>query len=62
MSSAEKLLLRFLAQPKDFTYSELKTLLASFGFEEEQGSGSRICFKCKKKIRLSFISHILAIY
>jgi hypothetical protein len=53
MSSAEKLLLRFLSRPKDFTYSELKTLLASFGFEEEQGYGSRICFKGNKnKIKL----------
>jgi hypothetical protein len=53
MSSIEKLLLRFLSQPKDFTYSELKTLLASFGFEEVQGSGSRICFKGNKsKIKL----------
>lgn len=53
MSTTEKLLLRFLSQPKDFTYSELKTLLATFGYSEEQGSGSRVCYKSKKnKIKL----------
>ena len=45
MSKAEKLLLRFLSQPKDFTYSELKTLLAYFDYAEVQGAGSRVCFK-----------------
>jgi hypothetical protein len=45
MSRAEKLLIRLLSQPKDFTYPELKTILSSFGYSEEQGAGSRVCFK-----------------
>ena len=53
MSKAEKLLVRLLSQPKDFTYSELKTLIASFGYSEEQGAGSWVCFKSKThKIKL----------
>ena len=44
MSKSDKLLIRFLSRPNDFTYSELKTLLASFGYEEIQGTGSRVCF------------------
>ena len=53
MSRAEKLLIRLLSQPKDFTYPELKTILSSFGYEEEQGAGSRVCFKSKThKIKL----------
>ena len=44
MSKKDKLLIRLLARPKDFTYGELKTLLASFGYNEVQGSGSRVCF------------------
>ena len=39
--------------PKDFTYNELKTLLASFGYNEVQSSGSRVCFsKENHKIKL----------
>lgn len=34
MSQHGKLLTRFLARPKDFTWSELKTLLAGFGYTE----------------------------
>jgi hypothetical protein len=53
MSKAEKLIARLLSQPKDFTYSELKTLLAFWGNEELQGAGSRVCFQSKKhKIKL----------
>lgn len=47
MSSTDKLLIRFLSKPKDFTYSELKTLLDSFGYKETmkgKTSGSRIAF------------------
>lgn len=47
MSKLEKLLVRLLTLPKDFTYSELKTLLVSFGYEEVQGAGSRVCFTTK---------------
>jgi hypothetical protein len=53
MSSSDKLVVRFLSCPKDFTYSELKTLLLSFGYKEAQGSGSRVCFTKKNhKIKL----------
>ncbi|MDP4239980.1 MAG: type II toxin-antitoxin system HicA family toxin [Bacteroidota bacterium] len=53
MSKAEKLLVRLLSQPKDFTYTELKTALTSLGYVEEQGAGSRVCFKSKThKIKL----------
>ena len=53
MSRLEKLLVRLLTLPRDFTYSELKTLLVSFGYEEVQGAGSRVCFKNKThKIKL----------
>jgi len=42
-----KLLSSFLSKPKDFTYSELKKLLFSFGYKEiKRGktSGSRVAF------------------
>jgi hypothetical protein len=53
MSKAEKLLVRLLSRPKDFTYTELKTALTSLGYIEEQGEGSRVCFKSKThKIKL----------
>jgi hypothetical protein len=53
MSKIEKLMIRFLSSPKDFTYNELYTLLLSFGYVEVQGSGSRICFsKGDHKIKL----------
>ena len=45
MSSHEKLLERFLRLPKDFTYNELKKILHSFGYQEVQGAGSRVCFE-----------------
>jgi len=45
MSKAEKLLVRLLSRPKDFTYQELKTILISLGYVESQGAGSRVCFK-----------------
>lgn len=44
VSRQEKLLKRFLAKPKDFTWSELKTLLSGLGYEEVSSgktSGSR---------------------
>jgi len=53
MSKIEKLIKRLLSYPKDFTYSELKTLLLSFGYSEVQGAGSRVCFsKSNHKIKL----------
>lgn len=45
MSKTEKLIVRLLSQPKDFTYSELITILTFWGYEEVQGAGSRICFR-----------------
>ncbi len=53
MSKAEKLITRLLQHPKDFTYSELKTLLLSFGYKETEGAGSRVCFASEShKIKL----------
>lgn len=45
MSKLEKLIIRLLSLPKDFTYQELKTVLLAIGYVEMEGSGSRICFK-----------------
>ena len=45
MSSFEKLQIRFLSNPKDFSYDELKRLLSGFGYKEQQRSGSRVVFK-----------------
>lgn len=47
MSGKEKLLTRLLQRPKDFSYSELKTLLIGLGYEElnkGKTSGSRVAF------------------
>ena len=47
MSRHEKLLQRFLRLPKDFTYDELKRLLAGLGYDEDRkgkASGSRVAF------------------
>jgi len=53
MSKIDKLTIRLLSYPKDFSYSELKTLLMSFGYQEVQGAGSRVCFsKNNHKIKL----------
>jgi hypothetical protein len=53
MSKIDKLIARLLLCPKDFTYNELKTLLLSFGYIEEQKAGSRVCFiKHNHKIKL----------
>ena len=53
MSKTEKLIVRLLTHPKDFTYSELKTVLTFWEYEEVQGTGSRVYFRCKThKIKL----------
>jgi hypothetical protein len=53
MSKNDKLINRLLSYPKDFTYNELKTLLLSFGYNEIQGAGSRVCFSNEShKIKL----------
>jgi hypothetical protein len=44
MTKAEKLRNRFLTRPTDFTYNELVRLLGSMGYNEQQGSGSRVVF------------------
>lgn len=53
MSKIDKLITRLLSSPKDFTYTELKTLLKFYGYEEMQGAGSRVCFQSNThKIKL----------
>lgn len=52
MSTKEKLIERFLRQPRNFTYQELSRLLSGFGYIEEtkgKTSGSRVMFFNKKK-------------
>ncbi len=52
MGTKEKLIERFKKQPKDFTYSETKTLLSLFGYKEHNKgatSGSRVRFKNEEK-------------
>ncbi|MBI3605279.1 MAG: type II toxin-antitoxin system HicA family toxin [Nitrospirae bacterium] len=47
MSKATKLLIRFLAKPKDFTFAELSTFLSHMGYHEAKGgktSGSAVSF------------------
>lgn len=47
MSKHEKLLKRFASKPVDFSWSELKSLLANFGYTLSAGSisgGSRVKF------------------
>jgi predicted RNA binding protein YcfA (HicA-like mRNA interferase family) len=41
VSQHEKLLDRLKRKPKDFTWSELETLLKGLGYQLEMGSGSR---------------------
>lgn len=55
MSKKDKLLDKLLSKPKDFTWSELKTLLKGYGYKEIQGAGSRVTFfltKPRNLIRL----------
>ena len=58
MSSFEKLVERFLGNPKDFTYDELRRLLTKLGYTETtkgKTSGSRVAFidrKSKHMIRV----------
>lgn len=47
MGQIEKLIARFCSLPSDFTYDELRRMLAHFGYVEEQKgktSGSRVAF------------------
>ncbi|TGN09666.1 type II toxin-antitoxin system HicA family toxin [Leptospira ilyithenensis] len=58
MSKIDKLILRFKAKPKDFTYDELRKLLGAIGYLEDnsgKSSGSRVAWshsKTKHIIRL----------
>ena len=48
MSTKEKLIERFMLQPKDFTWDELVRLFGLLGFiasNRGKTSGSRVCFK-----------------
>ena len=59
MSKEEKLIKRLLSRPKDFTYSELRKTLVSFGYKEFQSgktSGSRVAFIEQKS------SHIIRLH
>jgi hypothetical protein len=74
MTKKDKLLVRFLSIPKDFTYNELKTLLNSLGYEESnlgKTSGSRVeffnariihKFKIHKPHPLNIIKHYLLVF
>jgi len=44
MSRIDKLIVQFLSCPKNFTYSELKKVMSSYGYDEVQGAGSRVRF------------------
>ena len=47
MSRRDKLLIRFLSRPTDFTFDELVTLMARFGYHDAKGGhagGSRVSF------------------
>jgi hypothetical protein len=47
MSKDQRLIVRLLSKPKDFTYNELCRVLNSLGYEESQSgktSGSRAAF------------------
>jgi len=51
MTKAHKLLDRFLSRPKDFTFGELRRLLADMGYVEVKPgktSGSRVAFYNQK--------------
>ncbi len=58
MSKDKKLLQRFKAKPRDFTYNELQRMLGSLGYVETplgKTSGSRVAFyneETKHMIRL----------
>lgn len=55
MSKIEKEIERLKSKPKDFTYAELKKILNSFGFYEDnkgKTSGSRVIFVNEKKIKI----------
>lgn len=59
MSKDEKLIVRLLSKPRDFTYEELRKVLKHFGYVESQSgktSGSRVAFINEKT------SHIIRLH
>jgi hypothetical protein len=55
MTKEEKLINRLLAQPKDFTYQELRRLMFTFGYMEDpkgRSSGSRVAFLHPRNSRI----------
>jgi HicA toxin of bacterial toxin-antitoxin, len=59
MTKIDKLIVRLISRPKDFTYAEAKTLLRSMGFEETnkgKTSGSRVKFQ-RKTDKVSILLH-----
>ncbi len=44
MSKHDKLLIRLLSKPKTFDWNDLRTVLQGLGYQELQGSGSRVKF------------------
>ncbi|MPM68066.1 hypothetical protein SDC9_114992 [bioreactor metagenome] len=59
MSQIEKLLLRLISSPKDFTFEELTKVFVYLGFElsnKGKTSGSRIRFYHKEK-KLQYLAH-----
>lgn len=55
MSKHEKALRRLLSKPKDFTWTELVSLMTGLGFEVEKGSGSSRKFIHSQKQSVLFI-------
>ncbi|MGA3023137.1 MAG: type II toxin-antitoxin system HicA family toxin [Bryobacteraceae bacterium] len=53
MSRHEKLVDRFCSRPSDFTWAELKRLLAGFGYRELSGPGSRRGFVRENGVTIS---------
>lgn len=51
-SREQKLLERFKSIPSDFEWSELKRLLEGLGYQEAQGSGSRVKYVGKNLPRI----------
>ena len=44
MTKLDKLIDRFRSEPRDFEWSEMIRLLRGLGFDQIEGSGSRVCF------------------
>lgn len=49
MSKLQKLLIRLLARPKDFTWGELVSLLEGLGYTKVSNRGSRYKFNCEER-------------